>query len=486
MTLGEMIKDIKILELKADLSEEVSDIAFDSREVKPGCLFVCLDGSETDGHNFIDDAIKNGAKILIIQKKVDTRACGFVFVENTREALAIISRNFFKNPASRLKVIGITGTKGKTTTSCMIKSILESNGEKTGLIGTLGLVIGEDVTSLKNTTPESYEVQKCLKKMVDSGCKYAVLEASSIGLRDHRLDGFEFDCGVFTNFSNDHIGGNEHKSMQEYLQCKSMLFKKCKIGFINIDDESAEKVVEEGTCKVETFGFSEKSNFKAREPRLLRKDGYLGCSFLVCGKVNFSANIPTPGKFNIYNALAAICVCNYLGVEEEIIKKGLDLVKVKGRVEPIKVPGGYTLLIDYAHNALSMENLLKTLKEYKPNRLITMFGAGGNRPKIRRYEMGEVSGKLSDLSVVTADNSRYENIKDIVKDIKIGLDKVKGKYIVIEDRKQAIKYCIENAEPGDIIILAGKGHETYQEISGVRYPFDERVVIKEIIATKVQ
>ena len=485
MKISEVIKGIEILRNNFNPQIEISGLAYDSRKVKEGNAFVCLCGAEFDGHNFIEDAIKRGANTIVVQKECHIDGVNIIFVENTRKALATMSKNFFNNPASKLKTIGITGTKGKTTTSCMIKSILETAGSKVGLIGTLGVDIEGKITATNNTTPESYEVQKYLSDMVKSGCEYAVLEVSSIGLREHRLDGVFFDYGIFTNLSEDHIGGNEHKDMDEYVECKSKLFKKCKVGIINIDDKNVDKVIKNHICSIKTFGFSKKAEIRADDAKLLRKPGYLGSGFKVYGELEFEAKIPIPGKFNIYNALAAISVCNYLGIKVDSIKKGLDLAKVKGRVELVKVPGEYTLLIDYAHNAASMENVLKTLKEYRPKRLITMFGAGGNRPKIRRYEMGEAAGKLSDFSVVTEDNSRNENVMDIIADIEVGLKKTNGKYVIIPNRKAAIRYCIENAKEGDIIVLAGKGHETYQEINGVKHPFDERLVIKEIIGDRL-
>ena len=308
-----------------------------------------------------------------------------------------------------------------------------------------------------------------------------VIEASSLGLKWHRTDGILFDYGIFTNFSSDHIGDSEHKDMAEYLACKSLLFKRCKQGIINIDDENAEAIIEGHTCSIETYGYSENADLVAHGDELVAKSGFIGVHFKTTGAKELDVDVAIPGRFSVYNALAAIAVCRHFDIEDKDILRGLSAVKVKGRVEVVPVPGSYTMLIDYAHNAVSMENVLSTLREYKPHRLITMFGAGGNRPKSRRYEMGEVSGKLSDLSVVTEDNSRYEDVMDIIADIKIGLDKVGGNYVVIPNRIDAIRYCIENAEDGDIIVLAGKGHEDYQEIRGVKYHMDEREIIADII-----
>lgn len=258
-----------------------------------------------------------------------------------------------------------------------------------------------------------------MREMINSGCKSVVMEVSSIGLRDHRVDGFEFDYGIFTNFSEDHIGGNEHKSLEEYLQCKRELFRKCKVGIINKDDAKFDAVLEGHRCRqIKTFGFDEGADLRADDICLVSEPGYIGVKFRVSGDANMQIRVPIPGKFSVYNAMAAIELSKCMDIEDKFIAVGLDNARVKGRVEPVNVEGNYTLLIDYAHNALSMENVLKTLKQYDHNRLITLFGAGGNRSKVRRYEMGEVSGKLSDLSVVTEDNSRYEDVMDIIEDIK--------------------------------------------------------------------
>ncbi len=460
---------------------EISDIVYDSRNVKENCVFVCLKGANVDGHNFISDAIEKGAAAIVVSQNVDVQNTSVIYVEDTRKALAKMSAIFFNNPASELITIGITGTKGKTTTSCMIKSIFETAGYKIGLIGTLGIIIGNEKIATNNTTPESYEVQKYLRKMVDAGCKAAVIEASSLGLKWHRVDGFEFNYGIFSNFSADHIGKNEHESLEEYLECKSMLFRKCKFALINKDDKNWENVLKNHTCEFNTYGFSKDADFVASDQSLLSKPGFIGVHFKISGKLNTEIDVPIPGAFSVYNAMAAVCICHEIGISEENIKNGIANVKVKGRVEPVDVPGNYTLLIDYAHNAMSMENILSTLREYNPNRLITLFGAGGNRAKARRYEMGEISGKLSDLSVITEDNSRFEDVMDIIEDIKTGINKTTGKYITIPNRREAIKYCIENAQDGDIIVLAGKGHEDYQEIKGIKYHFDEREVIANIL-----
>lgn len=461
---------------------EITDIVYDSRKAKPGCAFVCLRGSASDGHKYAKSAAEAGAVAVIALEPVEAPGAQVVLVEDTRKALALMSAAFFGNPAEGdISVIGVTGTKGKTTTAYMIRSILEAAGHKTGVIGTIGVLIGEELVPTDNTTPMSYDIQMYLRRMADAGCDYCVMEASSIGLKDLRVYGFPFTVGVFTNFSEDHIGGVEHKDMEEYMESKAKLFSLCKTGVVNADDPSLEGILRGHTCEVKTYGFDHSADLRGADCRHLNRPGFLGIAFEVSGEEEFTAEVDIPGRFNAYNALAAIEACHELGIPVEAMKQGLAAVKVKGRVEPVPVPGNYTLLLDYAHNAVSMENILTTLREYNPKRLICLFGAGGNRPKVRRYEMGEASGRLADLSVITADNSRFENVLDIIADIKTGMAKTDGKYIEIPDRREAIRWCLENAQEGDIIVLAGKGHEDYQEIKGKKYPFDERVVIRELL-----
>ena len=482
MKLKNLLSSLPYTVLKGSDDTDISDIIYDSRKVIKGTAFVCLKGYNVDGHKYANDAIEKGASALIVSDDITTDAdITIIKVENTRAALAVMSCAYFDNPAKELVTIGITGTKGKTTTVAMIRSILECAGIKTGTIGTLGIVIGDKIYKTANTTPESYEIQQAMRKMINKGCKAMVIEASSLGLKHHRTDCITFDYGIFTNFSNDHIGDSEHKDMDEYLKCKAMLFSRCKKGIINIDDKSHTELLKESTCEKITYGFDEGADYTAFGDNLLARQGFIGVHFNTKGKKELSADVAIPGRFSVYNALAAVALCSDMGVEDKYILEGLRTVKVKGRVEAYPVNSNYTLLIDYAHNAVSMENVLTTLREYKPHRLITMFGAGGNRPKDRRFEMGEVSGRLSDLSVITEDNSRFEDVNDIIADIKVGIDKTDGKYVIVPNRVDAIRYCIENAQAGDIIVLAGKGHEDYQEIKGVKYHLDEREVIASIL-----
>ncbi|MBQ8860813.1 MAG: UDP-N-acetylmuramoyl-L-alanyl-D-glutamate--2,6-diaminopimelate ligase [Ruminococcus sp.] len=481
MKLKNLLSQCEFTILSGDLDKDIVDVIYDSRKVTEGCAFVCLKGFNVDGHKFISDAVEKGAVALIVEDDIaPIDGVTIVKTENTRKTLAYMSVEYFGHPANELKTIAITGTKGKTTTVAMIRSILEKAGIKTATIGTLGIVIDNQIYKTNNTTPESYEIQQAMRKMVNEGCKAMIIEASSLGLKWYRTAGIVFDFGIFTNFSNDHIGKAEHADMEEYLFCKSLLFKQCKLGLINRDDEKWAEVTKDHTCEIETYGFDKDADIVAHNDSLIARPGYIGVHFETTGKKELSVDVAIPGRFSVYNALAAIAVCRHFDLTDKDILDGLNEVKVKGRVEAVPVVGDYTLLIDYAHNALSMENILTTLKEYKPTRLVTMFGAGGNRPKDRRYEMGEVSGRLSDLSVITEDNSRFEDVMDIIKDIKVGLDKTEGKYIIIPNRVEAIRYCIENARKGDIIVLAGKGHEDYQEIRGVKYHMDEREIIADI------
>lgn len=485
MKLKSLIQNITYTVIN-DGNPEISDIIYDSRKVTENTVFVCLKGYTSNGHDYAEAAVKKGAAALVISDNLDFDVPNNVAViktDDTRLALALMSVEFFGHPAKELKTVAITGTKGKTTTTAMIAEILEHSGIKTGTIGTLGIVFNGKTYKTNNTTPESYEIQKAMRDMINSGCKAMVIEASSIGLKHNRLAGITFDAGVFTNFSDDHIGGVEHKDLAEYLFCKSLLFRQCKCTAANLDDEKWKEITKDSDGPLVTFGFSENADLRAKNDHLLSENGFIGVHFETEGLNNLSVDVGIPGKFNVYNALAAIAAVSFFNISSQAIIEGLKSAKVKGRVEPVKVPGNYTLLIDYAHNALSMENVLTTLRQYNPNRLITMFGAGGNRPKVRRYEMGEVSGNLSDLSVITEDNSRFENVMDIIEDIKTGISKTNGKYVVVPNRRDAIRYCMENAQDGDIIVLAGKGHEDYQEIKGVKYHMDEREIIADIIAS---
>lgn len=480
--LNELLQKLSYTCVQGTTDVEITEVVYDSRKITKGCLFICIEGANFDGHEFAKEAAEKGAVALVVSKPVEAgQNTTVIEVDNTRYAMAFISAAYFGNPAEKLKVIGITGTKGKTTTTYLIKSILEQAGLKVGLIGTIEVIIGEKHIHAENTTPESFLLQKYFKEMADAGMDAVVMEVSSQGLKLHRTQGFVFDIGIFTNLEPDHIGPNEHESFEEYRMCKGLLFKQCKTGIVNVDDVHCESVVEGHTCKLETFGFSKKADLRAENLELVTKGGHIGVSFHVKGLMDSFVEVATPGRFSVYNALAAIAVCRHFNVDEERMKAALLAARVKGRIEMVKVSDDFTLMIDYAHNAMSLESLLSTLKEYKPHRLICLFGCGGNRSKLRRYEMGEVSGRLADLTIITSDNPRFEEPQAIIDDIKEGIGKTDGKYVEICDRKEAIAYAIDIGEPGDIIVLAGKGHEDYQEIKGVKYPMDERDLIRDIL-----
>lgn len=461
---------------------EVTELINDSRKVTEGSVFVCISGAVSDGHEYIEDVAAKGAAAVIVERPVDApEGLTVIHVDDTRYALALMSAAYFDYPAKKLKVIGITGTKGKTTTTYMVKSILEGAGYKVGLIGTIEAIIGDKSIPANNTTPESYTIHQYFAQMVEAGCDCVVMEVSSQGLMLHRTAGIQFEIGIFTNLGEDHIGPNEHKDFEDYKRCKGILFTQCKLGIANVDDQWYKDVFKNATCQVETFGFSEEADLRATNVQHIAKQGCLGVAYHVTGLMDFDVEIDIPGNFSVYNSLTAIAVCRHFGVPVEKIQAALKQAKVRGRVEMVKVSDEFAMLIDYAHNAMSLESLLETLRDYNPGRIVTIFGCGGNRSRTRRYEMGEVSGRLSDFTIITSDNPRFEEPQDIINDIITGMKKTDGKYIDICDRKEAIRYAIEHGQPGDIIVLAGKGHETYQEIKGVKYDMDDRVLIKEVL-----
>lgn len=482
MRLSSLLEKLSYTCIQGDPHVEVEDMTNDSRKVHEGSLFLCIRGYVVDGHSFAGEVAKKGARALVVEEPVDVpEDVTVIQVPDSRYAMAFISAAYFGHPAEKLKTIGITGTKGKTTTTYMVKSILENAGHKVGLIGTIETIIGDRVIPASNTTPESYMVQQYFREMVDAGCDCVVMEVASQGLMLHRTQGFVFDYGIFTNIEPDHIGPNEHRDFDHYLRCKAMLLSQCRVGIVNRDDPHFERIVADHTCRLETYGFSQEADLRAEDAHLVAEKGVLGIRYHLRGLLDFPVEIDIPGKFSIYNSLTAIAICRHFGVSQADIVRALQVAKVKGRIETVKVSDEFTLMIDYAHNAMALESLLTTLREYHPHRLVCLFGCGGNRSKLRRYEMGEVSGRLADLSIITSDNPRDEDPQAIIDDIKIGMAKTTGKYVEIVDRKEAIAYAIHHGEPGDIVILAGKGHEDYQEIKGKKYPMDERVLIAEIL-----
>ncbi len=484
MMLREYLEGFEYSPVRGSLDRRISEVVYDSRKLTKDCLFVCIEGANFDGHSAVAEAAGAGAACVVVSKDVDIPDDSDMTVirtDNTRLAMAHIAASDNGHPADRLTTIGITGTKGKTTVTYMTKGILEQAGHKVGLIGTIEVIIGDEHIPAKNTTPDSYELQAYMKRMVDAGIDTVVMEVSSQGLMLHRTQGFIFDYGIFTNIEPDHIGPNEHRDFDDYMHCKSLLFKQCRVGIVNGDDAHVSDVTKDHTCELFTYGLNEGNDYRATDMRLTRGEGHIGVDFHVSGKVEMDVDVSTPGRFSVYNALTAVAICDQFGVTEAEVRRALKKVTVKGRIELIHISDDYTLMIDYAHNAMALKSLLGTLKEYNPHRLVSLFGCGGNRDRNRRFEMGEVSGTLADLTIITSDNPRFEEPLDIIADIVTGIEKTTGNYITIADRKEAIRYAITHAEPGDIIVLAGKGHEDYQEIKGVKYPMDERVLIDEIV-----
>jgi len=485
MKLRKICEEIEYTLLQGSLETEVRDIIYDSRKIAPETMFVCMVGAVTDGHKYIPDAVEKGASVIVLEKEEEAAQIPenitVLKVESARLALALMSAALFDHPARKLVTIGLTGTKGKTTTTYMIKKVLEMAGKKVGLIGTIGAMIGEEHLPSKNTTPESYELHRMFAAMVEAGCEYVVMEVSSQGLKLDRTAGILFDYGIFTNLSPDHIGPAEHASFEEYMECKSLLFRQCRIGIVNADDEHVDGILKGHTCEVKTFSAEKEADLMASDIGFINEDGKLGMHFKVSGCMDCQAKVHIPGRFSVYNSMVTMLVCHLAGISDEAILEGLSKVQVKGRVEMLPVSKDYTLIIDYAHNEVSTRSVLTTLMEYHPKRLICVYGGGGNRSKLRRYDMGEVTGEMADLCVLTCDNPRDEEIRDINNDIKVGLARSNGKYIEIDDRKEAIAYCMKNAKPGDMIVLLGKGHEDYQEIKGVKYHFDEREAVAEIL-----
>lgn len=479
MRLEQILTDVEYKILQGTLDKDVADIAYDSRKTVKGGMFVAIQGTLVDGHNFIVSAVEAGAEVIVVEKETDVenRDITVLMVESGRKALSLMSAAYFDYPAKKMITVGITGTKGKSTTEHMVRDIIEKSGKTCGIIGTVGAFMNGKSVPTEHTTPESYELQKLFAMMVKEGCEYMVMEVSSQGIKMDRVAGIEFDYGVFTNISPDHIGPGEHENFEEYLSCKAELFRRCKTGIINRDDEHYDDIVKHATCRIVTFGTSEEADMRAHDIRHVSKGGELSMEFQAEGVMKGEIVVGLPGRFNIYNALCAACTGVALGMPKEVILHALEHVKVQGRVEVMPVSEDFSVLIDFAHNGVSSESVLSTLRKYNPHRIVSIFGCGGNRSKVRRYEMGEVIGRMSELAIITSDNPRRENVMDIIEDIKVGMEKSEGAYVVIPDREEAVAYALKHAEKGDMIILLGKGHEEYQEINGVKYHYSDREAI---------
>ena len=477
MKLNDILNGLTILETTADLNADITDVCYDSRQAVEGGLFVAIAGAATDGHKYIPMVQEKGAACVVCQQAPD---CGipYVLVEDSRRALAVIACNWFDHPSREMTMVGVTGTSGKTTSTYLIKSILEQKaGAKVGLIGTIQNMIGSEVLHTERTTPESFELQRLLREMSDAGCTHVVMEVSSHALVLDRVYGIRFAVGIFTNLSQDHL--DFHKTMEEYCDAKALLMRQCDVGIYNADDRWAARLMEHATCPRR---FSYAVNAKAD---LVAKNVALHA-----GSVDFDAEADTewshvhvgiPALFTVYNTLDAMACCWNLGVP--LTECADALAKnhgVKGRMEIIPTPGmDFTVLNDYAHKPDALEKVLRSAKEFAKGRVVVLFGCGGDRDKTKRPVMGEIAGRLADFVIVTSDNPRTEKPEAIIDDILVGLRGCDTPHVTIPDRVAAIHYAMDNAQSGDVIVLAGKGHEDYQEIDHKHYPMDERVIVAE-------
>ena len=486
MNLKTIIAGIEGLKARGNLELDISSIACDSREVKENGMFVAIKGFDVDGHMYIRQAIENGAKVIVIQegatlKKSDiTEDVVIIMAPDTRLALAKIACNFYKNPSSKFNLIGVTGTKGKTTTTFMIKKLLEAHGQKVGLIGTVANYIGDkNLGESSRTTPESLELQKLFADMVEANVDTVVMEVSSQSLKLHRVDGCNFNIAVFTNFSKDHISEKEHPDMEDYFNSKLKLLELSNMSYINADDFHVQKAKRLLPNKdIKTYGIDNEANLIAKDITITNAS----VDFKVkIGGRNERVKTGIPGRFSVYNSLAAISAVEKFGVTADEVKEALLDIRVPGRSELVPNSKGLTIMLDYAHSPESLQSILNAVKSYTRGRVISVFGCGGDRDNTKRPIMGKISGDIADFSIITSDNPRTENPESIVREIEEGAKKSKGKYITITDRTEAIRYAINMANKNDIIVLAGKGHETYQEINKEKHPYDERDIIKKIM-----
>ncbi len=484
MNLTKVLDGIKIENKNVESLENVDllDIAYDSRKAAEGFAFVAINGEILDGHDYVWDAYDRGCRIFIIEKDLKLADDAIkIFVSDSRAALSRMSANYFGHPSKELKIIGVTGTKGKTTTANYMRGVLLESGIKTGIIGTIGVYYGDYESSSIHTTPESYPLQKTMHEMINAGMEALVMEVSSGGVKMKRVNDVHFDIGIFTNLSPDHIGPREHPDFEDYRYCKSKLFTMCKHGIINLDDEHADFMIENATCDIATFSINSDSDFRAKNILMKRDDMELGVhyDYYKNGELIDNVFVSAPGEFNVYNSLAVVAACDYLGIDKSIMLEALSKTKVDGRVEILPILPGVTVVLDFAHNGISLENILKTLKLYNPNRLISLFGSVGGRTFVRRKELGDAAAKYSDIAIVTSDNPDYEDPMKIIEDIAQSFGETDCQLIKIVDRVEAIYKSLEIAEEGDIVVIAGKGHEKFKIVNGQRLFFDEKA---EVIA----
>lgn len=471
MKLRELLKNITVLAHTADLETDISAICYDSRKAEPGCLFVAVGGFATDGNRFIPMALEKGAAAVVTAKKPEGEI-PYILVESDRLALALLGCNFYGNPAASMTMIGITGTNGKTSSTLLLKQVLEkTQGAKVGLIGTMANMIGQEVIPTERTTPESLDLQALFARMRDSGCTHVVMEVSSHAITLERIGGVRFDVAAFTNLTEDHL--DFHKTMDAYCDAKAELFRRCDRAVVNADDSYAGRILSAAACPVLTTSVTTKEGLHAEDVALHAE----GISFTaVCGEERERVTLPIPGKFTVYNALTVLGTARQLGISLYDCAEALKSAEgVKGRVEVVPTPGTpYSVLIDYAHTPDALENVLRTVRDFCKGRLITVFGCGGDRDPMKRPIMGKIGVELSDIAIITSDNPRTEAPMAIIQDILKGVNQESGEYIVMEDRRGAIRYAMDIAEKNDIIVLAGKGHETYQDIDGQKHHLDER------------
>ena len=486
MNLNKLIADFTDAKVIGNENIEIDAVVYDSRKVVANSLFVCIKGYSFDGHSYIEKAIEEGAKAIVVEDLPEfcNENVTYIQVADTREALALLAAAWFDYPAKKLTMIGLTGTKGKTTTAHMIKKILEEAGKKVGMIGTIGAYIGEEKIPTKNTTPESYELHALFYEMLEKGCTHVVMEVSSQGLKLKRTHGIQFHYGAFLNISPDHISPNEHKDFDEYMNCKKMMFSQCDLAVVNTDADLWEEI----TCDCKnryTISCTNKADIEAQDIHNQWSKGFLGVSYKTTGTLSGEFGLNMPGVYNVQNALIASTICAFEKVDNDIINSGLAKVSVRGRTEVVREAADITtVVIDYAHNAISTESLLSTLKAYHPKRLICIFGGGGNKPKQRRFDMGQAAGKYADHIIITMDNPRFESMESINADIIKGIDSEHGSYQIIDDRQEAIEYMLDNAREDDIIALIGKGHEEYQEVNGEKFYFSEVEVIRNYMKNR--
>ena len=487
MELKKILVGIEGIKARGSLEIDITNIECDSRKIKKGGLFVAINGFDVNGNDYIKSAIQNGAVAVMTTADIDknllkeiANLVTIIIVPNARKGLALASCNFYGNPSKKFKLVGITGTKGKTTTTFMTKAILEKQGFKVGLIGTIATYIGDKkLEDSDRTTPESNKLQYLFSKMVEENCDVVVMEVSSQSLKLDRVAGCDFDIGVFTNFSEDHISPKEHPDMEDYFNSKLKLLKMCKVCFTNADDLMVAKVPKLlPDSNITTYGIDNYCKLLAKDITIT--NSYVDFKVKLENK-NERVKVCIPGRFSVYNALAAICIAKQLNCSAENIKQALLEVRVPGRSELIDNSKDLTIMIDYAHSPESLENILSAVKSYTRGRVISVFGCGGDRDSGKRPIMGEISGRIADYTIITSDNPRTEDPQKIVDQIEEGIKKTNGKYEVVVDRVEAIKTAIKMANNRDIIVLAGKGHEPYQEINGVKHPFDERIIVNDII-----